>query len=275
MMDSDSRGMVVCCVFLGIPAVLLLSGPFIALHDAQSNICGPVQQDFIFLGSTCNITNISHTTTIIDETHEYCKDGGVPDQYGYCGSFNEEPISSGCEDRYTIYFTAGEDNHSVVHRSITRQRLRGVEDCGDSEPLQSTYVVGYKSSIDGFVDCWKPSPHLDTNLYLKQCGYHPSDRVCPSDYECGDSTCYKIVDPMEFCNLELQKIYHNMPFAMIFGGICFLVLLRGTFDYCKKNTLKKKRRRQEEDIISETECRNRNLTTSETSVEMTNIENID
>ena len=152
MMDSDSRGMVVCCVFLGIPAVLLLSGPFIALHDAQSNICGPVQQDFIFLGSTCNITNISHTATIIGDTQTYCKDGGAPDEYDKCGSgsepvdvFNEEPISSGCEDRYTIYFTAGEDNHSVVHRSITRQRLRGVEDCGDSEPLQSTYVVGYKT----------------------------------------------------------------------------------------------------------------------------------
>ena len=97
---------------------------------------------------------------------------------------------------------------------------------------------------------WKPSAHLDTSMYLKQCGYHPSDRagvVVAHDnseekhYECGDSTCYKILDPMEFCNLLMAALYDGMPGMMAVGGIMFLILLWTTFDSCKK---KKKRSQQ-------------------------------
>lgn len=218
-----------CCFFTGVAGIVSISFLVADIHNTHSE-CGTIQNDFTYLGTTCNITNISHT--LVDDTYIYCEhDGRAPDPAYGCGDLERK--GNLCDDKYTVYFTAAEDNHSVVHSSITRRRRRGVNMvCDEAVPLEPTYVLGYKTGKNGYVDCWKPSPSLDTNMYLEQCGYHPADDIdynnCVSlanKYECGDNTCYKIIDPAEHCKYKLQKLDEKLPLSISMCGSLIFVCL--------------------------------------------------
>ena len=119
--NADPSCQAFCCgFFTGVAGIVTVSVLVARVLNTHSE-CDMVRKDFAYLGTTCNITNISHVP--IDKKRTYCKDGteasyggyGTPDDYDGCGPSNEGTELSGCEDKFTVYFTAEEDNHSAVH----------------------------------------------------------------------------------------------------------------------------------------------------------------
>ena len=77
MSETSSEGdpeavYAVCILCFGIASTVGLSVTLASVLNTQ-NSCGAVQDDFIYLGATCNITRFSHTA--IEEEYELCKDG--------------------------------------------------------------------------------------------------------------------------------------------------------------------------------------------------------
>ena len=81
-------------------------------------------------------------------------------------------------------------------------------------------------------------------MYLEQCRYNPADKEarsssCPSSlkYECGDTSCYKIVDPAENCKYQLQELNEDLPGSIIMSGsflfVCFVSCLCLIMMECK------------------------------------------
>ena len=237
---SNSRSAIIAMCFTGVAGILMVTPMVISLQTALSD-CDDAEKDFAYLGTTCNITDISHTP--IDNMHTLCKDGTENEGYG-CGMGNDETEFSGCEDKYTIYFTAEEDNHSAVHSSVTRQSIRDKDvACDETDPLKPEYVLGYKPGRNGFVDCWKPSPGLDTSIYLDHCGYQTAD--CPLlKYECGDNSCYKIVDPGQRCKNWLREINEGLHVTIIVSAIFVCVFFFSCLSIIKQKIKSSKERSQ-------------------------------
>jgi len=172
-------------------------------------------KDFVLVDGVCSITNVEHEA--------------IKSFYEDTDTLRQKEM---CTDKYSLNFTAPDDNFSTIHRSVTRRLDRCFDcSCDNTSPLIYSSVLGIGDSGK----CWKPTSRLEgkTEKYLKQCGEklsaegslhcHEDMRKDGLTYECGDLACYKIVDPNEFYG---SWIAHSRG-MMIGGGVvaAFLILV--------------------------------------------------
>ena len=190
-------------------------------------------KDFVLVDGVCSVTNVEH-----EAITQFYDSGGV----GYRRRLRSLRQEEMCRDKYTLNFTAPDDNFSTIHRSVTRYLDRCFDcSCDNTTPLAYSSVLGIGDSGK----CWKSTSRLEgkTGKYLKQCGEKLSAEGslhCHEDmkkdgliYECGDLACYKIVDPNEFYG---SWIAHSRG-MMIGGGVvaAFFILVFGIRFGIRKN----------------------------------------